>query len=115
MLAAAIRVRMSVWYRQLEWIGESNTPSFSQPRKRMNTLDVNINKGGMITMTYKKHAHTLAVDTTELKQHNRGEWMGKKWKVKRDFVKMHVMVDTQTLKIIAVCITDESVGDASKF
>ncbi|MYG33238.1 MAG: transposase [Cenarchaeum sp. SB0677_bin_16] len=106
---------MSVRCRQFGWVGEPNTPSFSQLCKRMNTLDVNINKGEMITVTGKKYTHTLAVDATELKQHNRGEWMGKKWKVKCDFVKMHVMVDTQTLKIIAVCITDESVGDASKF
>ena len=65
----------------------------------MNTLDVNINKGGMIIMTDKKYTHTLVVDAAELKQHNRGEWMGK-----RGFVKVHLMVDTQTLKIIAVRI-----------
>ena len=54
MLAATIRVRLSIRYRQLELIGESNTPSSSQLRKRMNTLDVNISKSGMITMTDKK-------------------------------------------------------------
>ena len=72
-LAVAIRVGMNIWYGQLEWAGEPNTPSFSQLCKRMNTLDVNINKGGMITVTDKKHTQTLAVDSTGLKQHNRGE------------------------------------------
>ena len=73
MLAAAIGVGMNVWHRQLEWVGESNTPSFSQLCKRINTLDVNINKGDMITVTDKKYTHTLAVDSTGLKQHNRDE------------------------------------------
>ena len=41
--------------------------------------------------------------------------MGKKWKVKRGFVKMRLMTDTQTLKIIAVCITVESVGNVSNY
>ena len=40
--------------------------------------------------------------------------MSKKWKVKRGFVKMHAMVDTQTMKIVAISITDESVGDITE-
>ena len=41
--------------------------------------------------------------------------MGKKWRVKRGFVKLHVMVDAQTMKIVALSITDESVGDVAEF
>ena len=44
----------------------------------------------------------LAVDSTGLKQHNRGEWIRHKWKVRRGFVKLHVMVDVDTKKILAV-------------
>ena len=120
MLTAALRVGIGVRYRQLEgivgkMIGESNTPSFSHIRKRIGMLDVNINQNEMITVSNKKRSRILAVDATGLKQHNRGEWMSKKWKVKRGFVKMHAMVDTQTMKIIAISITDESVGDITKF
>ncbi len=120
MLTAALRVGIGVRYRQLEgiigkMIGESNTPSFSHIRKRIGMLDVNINQNEMITVSNKKHSRILAVDATGLKQHNRGEWMSKKWKVKRGFVKMHAMVDTQTMKITAISITDESVGDITKF
>lgn len=43
------------------------------------------------------------------------KWMGKKWRVKRGFVKLHMMVDTQTMKIVALSVTDESVGDVTKF
>ena len=44
----------------------------------------------------------LAVDSTGLKQHNSGEWIGQKWKVRRGFVKLHVLVDTDTRKILAI-------------
>ena len=33
--------------------------------------------------------------------------MGKKWSVKRGFAKLHVMVDTQTMKIVPLSVTDE--------
>ena len=120
MLAAALRVGMGVRYRQLEgaigkMIGESRTPSFSQLRKRMGRLDVSTYQGGMIIVSDPEHSRVLAADATGLKQHNRGEWMGKKWRVKRGFVKLHVMVDTQTMKIVALSVTDESVGDVTEF
>ncbi len=119
MLTAALRVGIGVRYKQLEgivgkMIGESNTPSFSHIRKRIGMLDVNINQNEMITVSNKKRSRILAVDATGLKQHNRGEQMSKKWKVKRGFIKMHAMVDTQTTKIVAISITDESVGDITE-
>ena len=120
MLAAALRVGLGVRYRQLEgtvgkMIGESRTPSFSQLRKRMGQLDVSTYQGGMITVSDPEQSRVLAADATGLKQYNRGEWMGKKWRVKRGFVKLHVMVDTQTMKIVALSVTDESVGDVTEF
>ena len=120
MLAAALRVGLGIQYRQLEgtvgkMIGEYRTPSFSQLRKRIWRLDVNTYQGGMITVSNPGHSRILAADATEIKQHNRGEWMGKKWRVKRGFVKLHVMVDTQTMKIVALSVTDESVGDVTEF
>ena len=69
----------------------------------------------MITVSDPKRSRILAADATGLKQHNRGEWMGKKWRVKRGFVKRHVMVDTQTMKIVALSVTDESVADVTEF
>ena len=96
-------------------LGESKTPSFSQLRKRMERLDVSTYRSGVITVSDPKHSRILAADMTGLKQHNRGEWMGKKWRVKRGFVKLHVMVDTQTMKIVALSVTDESVADVTEF
>ena len=75
MTAAALRVGLGVWYRQLEgtigkMIGESKTPSFSQLRKRIKRLDVSTNRGGMITVPDRRHSRILAADATGLKQYN---------------------------------------------
>ena len=120
MLAAAFKVAMGAPYRQLEgmvgkMVGESQTPSFSQLYKRINRLDVDTDQTGVVTVSDRKHSKILAADATGLKRHNRGEWMRAKWKVRRGFVKMHVLVDTETMKILALSVTDDSVGDSTMF
>ena len=54
---------------------------------------------------------TIAVDSSGIKVSNRGEWMHKKWKVKRGFIKVHVAVDVKTKQILAIEVTREDVGD----
>lgn len=54
---------------------------------------------------------TIAVDSSGIKVTNRGEWIRKKWKVKRGFIKVHVAVDTKTKQILALEVTKEDVGD----
>ena len=120
MLAAAFKVAMGAPYRQLEgmvgkMVGESQTPSFSQLYKRINRLDVDTDQTGVVTVSDRKHSRILAADATGLKRHNRGEWMRAKWKVRRGFVKMHVLVDTETMRILALSVTDDSVGDSTMF
>ena len=115
-LATAFKVGVGVPYRQLEGMaGESQTPSFSQLYERINRLDVNTDQSGVVTVSDRGHSRILAADATGLKRHNRGEWMRTKWKVRRGFVKMRVPVDTQTMKILALSVTDDSVGDSTMF
>jgi hypothetical protein len=54
---------------------------------------------------------TIAVDSSGIKVSNRGEWIRKKWKVKRGFIKVHIAVDTRTKQILAMEITKEEVSD----
>ncbi len=54
---------------------------------------------------------TIAVDSSGIKESNRGEWIHKKWKVKRGFIKIHIAVDTKTKQILAIEVTREDVGD----
>ncbi len=54
---------------------------------------------------------TIAVDSSGIKVSNRGEWIRRKWKVKRGFIKAHIAVNTETKQIIAMEITKENVSD----
>jgi hypothetical protein len=54
---------------------------------------------------------TIAVDSSGIKVSNRGEWIRKKWKVKRGFIKVHIAVDTRTKQILAIEVTKEDVSD----
>jgi len=54
---------------------------------------------------------TIAVDSSGIKVTNRGEWIHKKWRVQRGFIKVHIAVDTKTKQILAIEVTREDVGD----
>jgi hypothetical protein len=53
---------------------------------------------------------TIAVDSSGIKVSNRGEWIHKKWKVKRGFIKVHVAVDVKTKQILAIEVTKRILG-----
>lgn len=53
----------------------------------------------------------VAVDSTGVKVTNRGEWMREKWRVHRGWIKVHVVVDTQTKEILSIEVTNETVTD----
>jgi transposase len=57
----------------------------------------------------------IALDSSGVKVTNRGEWMRKKWKSKKGWLKIHLAVDVKTKKIISMKVTKETVGDNRKF
>ncbi len=122
MMADGIRVAPGIPYRQLQgMVGKMlrryNTPVFSQMYKRINKLDTDILRGpnGLVMVSDRERSRVLALDTSGLKQHNRGEWIRAKWKKRRGFVKIHVLVDTETMKVLELEVTDDSVGDSTMF
>ena len=58
---------------------------------------------------------TIAVDSSGIKVSNRGEWIHKKWRVQRGFIKVHLAVDVRTKQILAIEVTKEDVGDGRVF
>ena len=57
---------------------------------------------------------TLIADATGHKLHNRGEWLREQWKVRRGFLKEHIMINADNLKVVAVVITDDRKGDSGQ-
>jgi len=57
----------------------------------------------------------IAVDSTGIKVHNRGEWMGERCKRRRGWIKIHFAVDVEKKQITAYEVTDERVHDNKVF
>lgn len=56
----------------------------------------------------------IAADSSGIKVANRGEWIRKRWNVRRGFIKMHIAVDKETKEIVAMKVTKEDVHDGKK-
>jgi hypothetical protein len=56
----------------------------------------------------------IALDSTGVKVSNRGEWMREKWKVRRGWIKVHIVVDVDTHELVALEVTDERTGDSKE-
>ena len=65
-----------------------------------------------ISCTVKGRLLRLVVDGTGLAMHNRGEWIRQRWNVKRGFLKLHLLINLDTRRIISYTITDMNGGDA---
>ncbi len=73
------------------WATQPYTEGFRHWRSR-NGCVFTVMGGSSKTMPVR-----FAVDSTGLKQHNRRrEWIRHKWKIRRGFVKLYVMVDVWT-------------------
>jgi hypothetical protein len=77
---------------------------------RVARLDVNINNDININEPI-----VIAVDSSGIKVANRGEWIRKKWRIRRGFIKMHLAVNINTKEIIALDITKEDTHDSKRF
>jgi len=105
-------------YRQLEgfmrglcqYVDGLKAPDYTTILWRISKMKVDLDA----TVDLEKDV-TIAVDSSGIKVTNRGEWIHKKWRVQRGFIKMHIAVDTKTKQILAIEITKEDVGDGKMF
>lgn len=89
---------------QLDW----NVPDYSTLSRRQKTLSV------AITARHSRGGLHLLVDSTGVKMLGEGEWKIKKHGAdyRRQWRKVHLGVDAQTLEIRAIEVTDNAIGDA---
>jgi len=80
-------------------------PDYSTIDRRVNRLDVKLDE--------EDYGDDLiiAVDASGIKVSNRGEWIRRKWKVRRGFLKIHIAVDVKRRRILTLKVTDERVSD----
>ena len=73
----------------IETLGDEDSPCYTTIHRRFQALDVKRN-GGVFAVTGCGTAQVrLAVDSPGLKQHNRGERIRHKWKIRREYVKIY--------------------------
>ena len=84
-------------YRQTEGIAKGHAkgkvqsiPDYSTINRRINRLDIKvIDDGGKELQD--DHIIT-AIDSTGIKVTNRGQWMNEKWKVRKGYLKIHLLL-----------------------
>jgi len=82
-----------------------HVPDYSTIDRRVNRLDVKLDE-----KIYGDDV-VIAVDASGIKVTNRGDWIRRKWKVRRGYLKIHIAVDVKQKKILALKVTDEKTGD----
>jgi hypothetical protein len=57
---------------------------------------------------------SIVLDSSGIKVTNSGDWMRKKWKVKRGYLKIHLAVDAKGKQAVSMQVTEETVSDGSQ-
>ena len=59
---------------------------------------------------------TVIIDSSGFKITERGDWLSTKWKGKRNgWIKMHVAIDSETMNVVSLTVTDEHRSDTKEF
>lgn len=112
-----VRYRMS--YREIEGflrelsklVPSLQVPDYTTVCRRVNKLKIKLRD----TVGQLDDEIALSVDSSGMKVTNRGDWMRKKWKTRKGWIKVHIAVDQRSKQVLAIEVTDERVGDSKKF
>lgn len=117
-LLGYMRAYFHLPYRQTEGVVREHAsdtlpsiPDYSRICRRINKLNIKI-----CDENDKSNLHddnfVVAIDATGIKVTNRGEWIRHKWNVKRGYLKIHVVVDIKSKRILSLIVTSEQVHDS---
>lgn len=114
-----IHIMLGVDYRGLEGFVRGlrrfvrvPVPDYSTICRRVNALGLEITQ---TLLDHEGEEVVVSLDGSGIKVSNRGEWMRRKWKVRRGWIKVHLAVDKGGKQCVAIEVTDESVGDQERF
>jgi Transposase DDE domain len=115
-LLAYIHVLFHLPYRQEEGfinalskhVDGLEVPDYTTIWERTNVLEMDLD--GVDT----SKPISVAIDSSGIKVSNAGDWMRKKWKVKRGYLKIHLAVDARSKQAVSMQVTEEDVSDGSQ-
>jgi hypothetical protein len=115
-LLAYLHVLFHLPFRQEEgfvktlsrYVDGLEAPDWSTIWERTKSLDMKLD--GVKT----NEPISIALDSSGIKVTNAGDWMRKKWKVKRGYLKIHLAVDARSKQAVSMQVTEETVSDGSQ-
>ena len=116
---ATIRSFCGMSFRVLEGfaaasVGEGHAPGYRQIHRRINDIEVSVGDN-VVTARGGSGVLNLAIDGTGLSPNARSEYIRYRHKVKHGFIRLVLVVDTDTREILAFSVTDDTVGEAPQF
>jgi hypothetical protein len=119
LLLGYTKVYFHLPYRQTEGIPQghaygkvSSIPDYSTINRRINRLEIKLKNNR--NKEFEDDYIIIAIDITGIKVTNRGQWMREKWNVrKKGYLKIHVVVDIKSKKILSMKVTDEHIHDSN--
>lgn len=120
LLLGYAKVYFHLPYRQTEGIAQGHAhgkvpsiPDYTTINRRINRLDIQINDTDGKNKDFEDEYIIIAIDSTGIKVTNRGQWMKDKWNVrKKGYLKIHIVVNVKSKKILSIKVTDEHVHDS---
>lgn len=114
-----IHILLGIDYRGLEGFTRGLTrlaavpsPDYTTICRRVNGLRVDIKT---TLLAHSGEDLVVSLDSSGVKVTNRGEWIREKWKVRRGWIKVHIVVEEKGKQCVALAVTDDSVGDQEMF
>ena len=95
-------------------LGEDDAPGYRQIHRRMKSIKVSI-KDNIITARGKKSTLNMSIDGSGMSPNARSEYIRYRHKTKHGFIRLVLVVDTDTREILSFSITDDTVGEAPQF
>ena len=117
---AYIRCITNLGYRQMEGMIDGmlgcahKGPSYSTIWRSVGASAVNIQNSRLTVELNNGTVCNLISDSTGISATDCSEWIAIKWKVKHNFIKLHVLIEAKSQKILAFRITDVTGGDAAQ-
>jgi hypothetical protein len=119
-----LKVGFDITYRTVEGITQALSEyvsfirdiHFTQIRRRMLSLMKGKKPSEMAKVDAGEEPMTIVVDSSGLSTTNKGSYIEDKWKKeKRKYVKLHLVADKKTGKIVGFRVTSEKTADTKKF
>ncbi len=119
MAIAGVRYNLQLAYRSCEGLaisalGKKDAPDYTTLCRRINKMNVT-SAEGCVEVRSKGSLMRLIPDGTGLTPSTRSDWIRHKHKVKRGWIRLSVMIEHDTQKIVAFKVTDERTGDSPQF